>query len=90
MNEYDFDVDEEGRAFCDGIVRNMVELFGISIDEAVGRVNRQWKGHHLNSHDDYPGFRYREDAEFWAHRIYYKSSVTNWSRGEQLPTKPYP
>ena len=44
MNQYAFAVDEEARAFCDEIVEAMQLRFHITNDEALGRLNRHWRG----------------------------------------------
>lgn len=45
----------------------MVERFGISLEEAIGGINRQWKGYTMVGYD----IVHHEEAEYWAYAIYY-------------------
>ena len=36
--------DAQSAAFCEAIVNRMMNVFGIMLDEAIGRLNRDWKG----------------------------------------------
>lgn len=42
MNDFMFPTDDEGYAFCRKIVQQMVLLFGLDENEAIGRINREW------------------------------------------------
>jgi len=42
--EYQFKVDADAEEFCDGIAMRMGRLFGFSLEEAIGRINRCWEG----------------------------------------------
>jgi hypothetical protein len=59
--------DEGMLEFFSGIA-DVLQSFGISRAEAVARVNRVW-GH--RTFDPYPDLMCHEDAEYWAHGIYY-------------------
>lgn len=57
---------------------------GISLGEAVARINHHWRGQDLSSADD---LVLHEDATFWAARIYYES-VPDWSPEADRSTWP--
>jgi hypothetical protein len=87
MTIFVFETDAEARAFCLEICEVMVKLFGISRDEAVGRMNEFWG--HRDAIVGQDNQLYREMPMTYAHLIYY----TNWHRwGENiLPVvRPYP
>lgn len=42
--EYHFITDEGTRDFCDLVVEDMVEWYGISKEEAIARINSKWHG----------------------------------------------
>jgi hypothetical protein len=66
------------------IANKMVELFGIFIDEAVGRINRDWRGQEIIGMD----IIYHETEEYWAKTIYYGGA--HWWKGEEgLKPRPY-
>ncbi|MEW8987645.1 MAG: hypothetical protein AB2401_11715 [Bacillus sp. (in: firmicutes)] len=50
------------------IAKKMMELFGISEKEAIGRINRHWRGETIKGPKD---LIYHEDPEYWAKTIYY-------------------
>lgn len=84
--KFDLDTDATSEVFCDDIAQEMMRLFGVSREEAVGRINREWK--------DKPLIRdvliiYHETANYWAQSIYYEEDVMWWI-DQQLRVKPYP
>ena len=86
MNSYEFHVDEDGRAFCDEVVSKMEEMFGISNGEALGRVNRQWKGVDFVFQD----LRYHEPSEFWASDIFFGPASEWWKHPDGRVPVPFP
>jgi hypothetical protein len=64
---FEFTTDVDLTAFCEAIVNRMVSLFGITFDEAVGRLNRDWKGLNITGDD----VIYHETKDYWAKTIYY-------------------
>ncbi len=64
----------------------MTELFGISNDEAVGRINARWKGLSFTGDKD---LIYHEDPDFWARDIYWGAS-SEWWQKEEKDLKPLP
>lgn len=82
--------DEYGAKFLEGIVSTMVELFGISEEEAIGRINRDWTWGDLVGQ---PLVVYHEDPEYWAKTIYYGTDSYWWikeEKGEKIDPIPYP
>lgn len=66
----------------------MVNTFGISADEAAGRIARQFKHVDLTNDNAMIG---HEDAEFWARVVYYGPSVQWWRVPEEtLTPQPWP
>lgn len=68
--------DAEALGFCWQIADEMVTLFGISLQEAVARVNRHWS--QPGADGQVPGvwivgldLVYHEEPGYWARRIYY-------------------
>jgi hypothetical protein len=83
---YEFVMDDQARAFCDEIATHMLRDFGVSQAEAIGRINRQWRGVDFGDED----LRYHETAEFWAYDIYYGASSYWWKKPAGLTPLPYP
>jgi hypothetical protein len=87
--------DAEALGFCWQVAAEMVHLFGISLQEAVARVNRHW------SQADADGrvprvwivgldLVYHEEPDHWARRIYYGPNSNWWVPGQQLIPLPPP
>ena len=75
--EFDFRTNQMSSAFCHEIVDFMIREFGFSRDEAVGRINRQWRGFDFLREDD---IRYHE-AESSPHSADILRHVTGFQRG---------
>jgi hypothetical protein len=87
MNEFVFPTDDKGLAFCREIALEMRSLFEISEEEAIGRINRQWK------HTEITGDKnivYHEDSTSWAKDIYYGHDSAWWKGENGLRPRPYP
>lgn len=65
---WSFTTDAKSHDFCRRIVAEMVRLFGVSEEEAVGRINRGWRGQSLLGEFD---LIYHELPEYWAHVMYF-------------------
>ncbi|MCW1925666.1 hypothetical protein OKA05_24115 [Luteolibacter arcticus] len=85
--KYTFTTDDQSTAFFDEISGEMIALFNISQDDAVGRINRQWKGQSFVGPDD---LIYHETAVFWAKTLYYGVRVKWWLNPPGLAPRPYP
>lgn len=88
MARYKFEFQATGSslALCENIVDRMMELFGISEDEALGRVNRQWRGFQFEDLD----IVCHETDDYWANQIYFGSGSYWWSKPAGLKPLPYP
>jgi hypothetical protein len=86
MIAFDFKTDSESQVFCESIVNKMVEMFNINIEEAVGRVNRAWRGQELIGPDR---MIYHEDEEYWANTIYYGKDSYWWLNPPDLKPLPF-
>lgn len=70
-------------------VEVMVRLFGISEDEAIGRIAQEFARWDLASDED-SGIVGHEEPEYWAHWAYY-GNVHWWlMEAEELTPLPYP
>lgn len=65
---------DEAQEYLRDIAEDMVSLFGISLAEAVARVNYQWDG---LSFEEWPDLICHELPEYWAYRLYYED-VLSW------------
>lgn len=88
MARYAFEFTATGGSLdlCEMIVDRMVELFGISVKEAVGRINRKWAGREFEDLD----LICHEDHDFWANEIYYGHDSHWWQNPPGLKPRPYP
>jgi hypothetical protein len=86
MSSFEFETDEQSSAFCEQIAEEMVELFRISREEAIGRINRDWRGLKLIGPDD---VIYHEDETYWANTIYYGKGSNWWLNPPDLKPRPY-
>ncbi len=88
MAEYEFDVPTSERGFMRRIVATMMEIFQMSHDEAVGRINAHWAGQEFRS----AGKRmvlHHESPEWWAKTIAYGSDSYWWLDEENTQLRPY-
>lgn len=85
--DYEFKTDEQSRAFCNKIAERMVSLFNISVEEAVGRMNRLWSGQSFIGPKD---LIYHEDEDFWANDIFYGGDSLWWANPPGLKPLPFP
>ncbi|OOM73582.1 hypothetical protein CLPUN_44780 [Clostridium puniceum] len=86
MSKFEFVTDDESEEFCTEIAEKMVELFIIFKDEAIGRINRCWKGLEIIGDD----LIYHEDEEYWAKTIYYGKRSFWWLKEGSEDLKPIP
>lgn len=70
MRKFDFPTTEEAYAYWCEIADRMVLYFGISENEAVGRINKVWGA--LNYMDEMRvNLLMHETVEYWAKTTYY-------------------
>jgi hypothetical protein len=87
MNEFDFQADVETLPLIYLIVETMMERFSIRRDEAIGRMNRLWRGQEIIGAED---LIFHEDEEYWANTIYYGKDSMWWQNPPKLQPLPYP
>ena len=73
-----FRTDTHSDAFCKRIASEMVRLFQITEEEAIGRINRGWG--HL---PEFLHIAYHETAEHWAHHMYFGHESYWWILDER-------
>jgi hypothetical protein len=83
--KFEFQATGDSLELCEAIVDRMVELFGISVDEALGRVNRVWRGRQFEDLD----IICHETADSWANSIYFGRDDW-WLKPADLKPRPYP
>jgi hypothetical protein len=84
--KFEFQATGESLALCEDIVGRMVDTFGISEHEALGRVNRQWRACTFEAFD----IICHETDDFWANQIYFGNDSYWWSEPARLKPLPYP
>lgn len=80
-------VSDKAREFLEEIVAEMLFLFPITRNEAVGRINETWR--HLDNIGD-DDLMFHETAGYWAKTIYYGKESKWWLGEEGLRPRPYP
>ncbi|TJY42403.1 hypothetical protein E5161_10445 [Cohnella pontilimi] len=89
MNRFSMKLDSDGEEFFARVVDKLIELFEITKEEAVGRINRYW------GKTDFTGEEYltisHGGEEYWAKTLYYGKDSEWWIReGENIDPTPYP
>jgi hypothetical protein len=84
--KFRFETDERAQEFCEAIANQMINLFGISIHEAIGRINREWHNNPIIGDD----IIYHETEEYWAKNIYFGKASEWWLSPPGLMPKPFP
>ncbi|NAS20109.1 hypothetical protein GT755_00245 [Herbidospora sp. NEAU-GS84] len=79
MSRYLMATSSTMEAYIDDIAAEMTELAGISISEAIARINHFWDGQDMSNDDDLGnGLVYHELPHYWAMAILY-TEVKSWS-----------
>ena len=86
MSAFEFETDDQSNVFCLEIARQMVEVFKITRQEAIGRINRDWRGLKLVGPED---MIYHEDEIYWAKTIYFGKGSNWWLNPQNLQPRPY-
>lgn len=84
--ELEMEMSDKARDYIEEIIHEMLVWFPITRDEAVGRVNQQWR------HLDYIGdsdLMFHETPVDWAKTIYYGKDSRWWLGEEGLRPVPY-
>ena len=88
MSAFPFKTDDKSEEFCLSIAREMVELFGISEEEAVRRVGKAFS--HLPEIAGDQHIFYHEDEMFWAKELYYEVASYWWFTSEERVARGLP
>ncbi|WP_053955204.1 hypothetical protein [Inediibacterium massiliense] len=88
MSKFVFKMDEEAEEFCMLIASEMRKLFGITEEEAIGRINRFWSN--LGTFEGEDMLIYHETGEFWAKEICYGHDSKWWAKEGKEDIKPIP
>jgi hypothetical protein len=86
-SRFEFSTDAQSAEYCTKIAHRMMELFSIPKEEAIGRMNRDWKGHRIVGPHD---LIYHEDVDEWAKTIYYGKASNWWTNPPNLVPRPFP
>jgi len=70
-----FETDAESQKYCEEIVAEIVNVFGVNKEEAIKRVNQKWVSCKIVGEDDPV---YHEDPEYWAKEIGYGHDSEWW------------
>ncbi|MCM3748355.1 hypothetical protein M3223_13445 [Paenibacillus pasadenensis] len=90
MKEFSFISNNESYSICLAIKEAMIEEFGITEDEAVGRMNYLW-GRYSTPIDEDEDFLNYESPRDWAFIIYYGYDSQWWNKSkEDLTPRPFP
>lgn len=84
-----FDVNDDALAYVIEVMQAMQLVFGISEDEALGRVNRHWSGESFNTPERVDALTH-ELPEDMAKFIYYEPGTLWWIDDEPRRVRPYP
>jgi hypothetical protein len=87
MMKFSFIADQMAQEYCEDIVHEMTELFGITEDGAIGRVNDRWSGLEMIGPDQ---ILYHDSITYWANIIYYGPGKRWWEGTDGLKPIPYP
>jgi hypothetical protein len=63
----------EGEELCEGIVKELRRLYGISEMDALQRINEHWRNQEIGSFPDDVVFH--EDETFWAKNIFHRGEI---------------
>jgi hypothetical protein len=75
---WEFTTNAKSDASCRRIAAEMVRLFGVSDEEAIGRINQAWRGLDLGGEGD---LIYHELPDHWAQTIYRSDELFWWVTG---------
>jgi hypothetical protein len=69
--KFDMDLDEEAHKFMTEIATDIMQRFGLTEEDAVGRLNECWKGKSVK--EPYFWLLYHEEPAFWSQTLYYEA-----------------
>lgn len=85
--KFEFITDDKSQEYCESIANVMINLFSITDEEAIGRINRYWNGMELIGKYH---VLYHEEEDEWAHIIYYGNESKYWTNPPDLKPLPFP
>ena len=85
--KFEFRTTEEAFDFCKEIAECMIKDFGISQEEAIGRINQAWRNSHFDEEWD---IRFHELPETMAYMLYYGPDSQWWKRKGDPTLRPLP
>lgn len=65
--EFDFVTDNQSHDFCMSIASNIAQKYGISLTDAILRINRLWAGTTFSGEND---IIYHRPENYWVDHIY--------------------
>ena len=90
MGLWTFEVTEEAAIYLDQIRGEMLLLFDITDDEAIGRINRHFSGQTITSDEQVLNLLHEEQDQ-WARHIYFGRDSFWWVREpSELTPLPWP
>lgn len=86
MGKFRIKMSAKAEWYSEEIVKQLMGLFSISYEEAVGRFNKHWPNLDEIGDDD---MFYHMLPEEWAHEIYYGAGTYWWDKDHELKPLPY-
>ncbi|MCR8843757.1 hypothetical protein NQ117_08660 [Paenibacillus sp. SC116] len=91
MDKFKFISRKDSIKICELIVKEMINEFGISEEEAVGRMNELWQNTERGPIDKDEDFLNYESSNSWAFIVYYGNNDQWWNKSKsQMKPRPYP
>lgn len=89
MTSIEIQANGEALAYFEEIAREMLLLFPITMDEAVGRMNKFWQGRDFTRPVEVDMLLH-EEPDAWAKTVYYGRNSEWWLREDGLEPQPFP
>lgn len=89
MSVLTVDAHPEATAYLQRIADEMVTIFGMSRNEAIGRINRRWSGRSIRNPNDVMMLLHR-DLDWWAKTVVYGIDSEWWRDEANATPLPFP
>ena len=89
MTELSFSGTDEALGYLEEIARGMIFLFPITLDEARGRINREFKDRAFLTEIEV-NVLLHEEQDTWAKHVYYGRESCWWLGEDDLEPQPWP
>lgn len=89
MNRFQIQASSEALGYLDEIAHEMVILFPITLDEAIGRINRAFSTRSFETEVEISVLLH-EEQDVWAKHIYFGKESCWWLGEDGLEPLPYP